>query len=559
MIFELISWIYISLICLIWGNRILKVFFGINEVTTIDFPVVCFIGMSAIGIISYYLSLFIPLFPAVKLALQIPALLILLKPANREEIIYQWIKPFMNLPKLDAVFLFAACLMVMFLCIAPIIHPDTLNYHFFSIRIFDRYGSIPGLANLRVDLGFQSMWFAAMAFFDFSLFQTTPWFPLPGCVMGWFIVYLISKGSGMKYVFVVPGISKIWYLLLILFSILSWTQIRLTASSLSPDFIATISVLLAFYFYTGKQENIPGDKSDLMAALFAIIAVSIKLSVVLVLFIPLLITGREFIRGRFLPAFRVCLLAGILMAPIIIRNIISSGYPFYPSAFAALYPVDWKIDESLILRLQQYITAYARYPVIMVNAISEYNSPFSEWIPVWWRHLYAIDKAILLFIVTGIILDLIFLRNWMRSLTRRDLMAFLIALAGTLIWFLKAPDPRFGTGFLLPLIYFLYAPFFRIAGRVDDNYVRGFVVWIKSISAFCIFLYIGYRAIYFFHPSQLIYPEGIKNLSVIQPDCADRIKETILNDTVPPVRLPDSCRYFRFRGATIKQGFKPAR
>jgi len=559
MIFELISWIYISLICLIWGNRILKVFFGITEVTTIDFPIVCFIGMSAIGVISYYLSLFIPLFPAVKLALQIPALLILLKPANREEIIYQWIKPFMNLPKLDAILLFAAFLMVMFLCTAPIIHPDTLNYHFFSTRIFDSYGSIPGIANLKLEYGFQSIWFASVAFFDFSLFQTIPWFPLPGCVMGWFMIYMISKGSGRKNIFAVPGISKIWYLLLILFSILSWTQIRLTASSLSPDFIATISALLAFYFFAGKQENLSKEKSDLLAIMFSVIAVSIKLSATAVLFIPLLIIGFYLITGRFIPAFRICLLVAVFIAPVIIRNIISTGYPFYPSSFGSLSTTDWQMDESTIIRFQHYITAYARYPVLRVNAMSEYNNPFSVWIPVWWRHLYAVDKAILLFIATGLILDLIFLRNWMRSLTRRDLMASLIALAGTVIWFLKAPDPRFGTGFLLPLIYYLYSPFFRIAGRVEDHYVRGFVVWIKSISTACIFLYIGYRAIYFFQPSQLIYPEGIKNLSVIQPDCADRIRETVLNLSIPPARLPDSCRYFQFRGATIRQGFKPAR
>src|SRR5450755_4474790 len=262
MIFELISWIYISLICLIWGNRILKLFIGIQEAAAIDFPLVCFIGMSVIGIISFYLSLFIPLVFVIKLALQIPAWLILMKAENRKEIFSQLKKPFTHLYIADSCFLGAALLMILFLSTAPVIHPDTLNYHVFSVEIFNRYGTITGIGNLSLQMGFQSLWFAVLAFFNFSFFHIGPWFPLNGCVMCWLIVFLVSKAAGGKNI--IPGtnlfFSSIWALLLILFLILSWTQIRLTASSLSPDFIATLSILSGFYFFisawgTGSKKN----------------------------------------------------------------------------------------------------------------------------------------------------------------------------------------------------------------------------------------------------------------------------------------------------------------
>src|SRR4030095_9390306 len=172
MIFELISWIYISVICLVWGNQILKLLFGIHDPDAIDFPVVCFLGMSVVVVISFYLSLFIPLHVWVKLPLQIPALLFLIKEKNRREIFLQIKRTFTGFSGLDIVFLTAVLLMILFLCTAPVIHPDTLSYHAFSTQVFNNYGTIPGIANLKLEFGFQSLWFACLAFFDISIFQS---------------------------------------------------------------------------------------------------------------------------------------------------------------------------------------------------------------------------------------------------------------------------------------------------------------------------------------------------------------------------------------------------
>jgi hypothetical protein len=457
MIFELISWIYISLVCLIWGDRILKLFFGIDEVADIDLPVVCFIGMSVIGIISFYLSLVIPLFAAVKLILQIPALLFLLKSSYRKYIYSQVKKPFIGFSVFDVLFLCITLLMILFLCTSPVIHPDTLNYHVFSTQIFDRYGSIPGIANLRVDLGFQSMWFAVTAFFDFPTGQPIPWYPLNGCVMAWVILFLVSKGVKDRNIYAGPKKSfpGIWYLLLIIFSLLSWTQIRLTAASLSPDFIATISVLLGFYFFIAKNETELSGKNVLLAAFFSVVAVSVKLSAAPIMLIPLFMIGVQLKKAEFLSASQICLLVAFILTPIVVRNIISTGYPFYPSSFAAIYPTEWRIKESGILKLQHYITAYARYPVLQSNADKEYHLSLTEWLPVWWKHLYLIDIFLILLVIMGIFPVLFFINAWKKTYSGKELAAFFIALTGSVFWFIEAPDPRFGTGFLLPFIYFL--------------------------------------------------------------------------------------------------------
>src|ERR1700759_885078 len=195
MISELISWIYITLVCLTAGNRIMKLFFGIKDLSVIDFPVICFIGMSVFGIVTFYLSLVIPLFTVIKCALQLLPLLTLIHEDSRKEIFSQLKNCFGQLTKVDFAFLMVSVVMVLVISSAPVIHPDTLNYHAFSTQIFDQFGVLPGIANLKPELGFQSMWFAALAFFHFPFSKDILIFPLNGCVVIWIIVLMVSGTS----------------------------------------------------------------------------------------------------------------------------------------------------------------------------------------------------------------------------------------------------------------------------------------------------------------------------------------------------------------------------
>ena len=561
MIFELISWIYVSLICFIWASQFLKLFFGVNEVAMIDFPVVCLIGMSMIGVVSYYISLAIHLNILIKLSLQILPLFILFKSADRRELITQFKKSFVDFSILDYIFLSVILLMILILSTSQIIHPDTLNYHVFSTQIFDKYGTINGLANLKPEFGFQSTWFSALAFFDFPYFEAGPFYPLHGCALCWVSIFLISKGivkpknaPGLK----LSG-SRTWYLILILFSILSWTQIRLTASSLSPDFVTTIFILLSFYYFSGRKRGLTNEGSDLLAIFFSIIAITVKLSAAPIILIPIFIIVNGIIRKKWLITGRILLVIIILLAPIIIRSIFISGYPFYPSSFGAFYSNDWKVELSEVLKFQNYITAYARYPIPRIDAVLEYNQATSRWLPVWWRHLYLIDKTVILIIAIGILVDISFFKTWIRSYSGRTFAALFVAIAGVIFWFAKAPDPRFGTGFLLTLIYFQFNPFINNMKGLEERTLKIILDRIKYISVLFVIIYVGYRLVFFFQLRQLVFPRGINYTTLILPDCDGQLKKMLMDNAESIPQLPDSCRHFIFRGTTIRQGFKAAR
>ncbi|HWY34835.1 MAG TPA: hypothetical protein VNX68_09320, partial [Nitrosopumilaceae archaeon] len=192
---------------------------------------------------------------------------------------------------------------------------------------------------------------------------------------------------------------------------------------------------MSFYFFAGRQDLLLKENLDLLAALFSIIAISIKLSAATIILIPFIIIVNGITRKRWLLTGRIILSFFLLLMPIIIRNIFTTGYPFYPSIIGAFYSYDWKVELSQVLKFQNYITSYARYPILRSNTMAEYNQSTMKWLPVWWRHLYMIDKTVLLIIVFGVLVDISFFRTWVRSYSRRTFAALFVTITGVLFWF----------------------------------------------------------------------------------------------------------------------------
>jgi hypothetical protein len=516
MTFQLIAWIYISLICFAWGKLFVKYFSP--GIPVFDFSISCIIGFSVVGIISMYFSLFGPLYGWVKLVISAPALIFYLQSSNRKIVFETFTGVIKNLSAPDRALLSVCILMLLFLSSSTIIHPDTLNYHADAIRFFNDRGMVRGIANVKLEYGFQSLWFAAMAFFDLSFLQPHVSYPLSGCLLCWFIIFLVAKSANTKYDSSNPATGSFqsaWWLILLLFTLFSWTQIRLTASSASPDFIVAICIFLSLYFLCGNDFSKQPEASYYFAVFFAVLALSIKLSAVIILLAVVFVLYQSLLNRKFRLLFSCLLLAFVALAPLVVRNIFASGYPLYPSSLYGIFPVYWKMDPDRLLHFQHYITAYARYPVDASVSESQYQLSIGKWVPIWWRHLYISDKLLLVVIGVGAITDLLLIRTWMRALTLNRVAGLCICILGTVVWFIHAPDPRFGTGFLLPLIYFQYSPLLQIRPNGANRSYLGATSAIKWVSAFLILLYIGYRGICFFQPEQLIYPEGIKRTPLI--------------------------------------------
>src|SRR5690606_14140157 len=211
-----------------------------------SYPLTCFLGMAFVGFIATLLSLFFPLNNIIVHAVfLLPVNYIMTKGYSPLKAASEEIRSVLAKPVLLLLFLVSAILiLVMHACTITL--PDTLIYHAQSLKWIEEYHVVPGLANLQVHYGFQSAWFVLCALFSFSFTGTNAITFINAAVLVWFFLfilqkinaYLVIKGTTLN---ITPGF--LWLSLFIL-SFVIYTQVRLTATSASPDFIVAIYLWL---------------------------------------------------------------------------------------------------------------------------------------------------------------------------------------------------------------------------------------------------------------------------------------------------------------------------
>ncbi|HVY73941.1 MAG TPA: hypothetical protein VG890_03870 [Puia sp.] len=555
MIFTLIAWLYISFICFTGGGlvgRMLRL--QTNETGNLHFSAICFLGISALGLLGFYVSLCIPISPWVRYCLQLPLLVYgLASRENRQQFISAFQAIWKKAGLVDYLLLVLSMFIILIISTAPVIHPDTLNYHRYAVLIFNDYGILKGSANLQTQLGFQSLWFSILSVFDFSGWLPHQVFLPAGCLMAWFVLFTVSEVRQIQQNENNSGLAGGWWTILFLFCIISWTQIRLTAASASPDFIAAISVWAAFYFLLRTAAGSSARLEFLLTIWFASLALAIKLSVFMASGILLGTFAMMLIRKKYHLVLTGLIVACLLLAPLLIRNVLATGYALYPASFPDLFHVDWKLSSSALSGLRHYITDYARYPV--VSEIR--HSSWLKWLPLWWKHLYAVDKLLIVLILAGFLLMILRPKHWLKRSAGISGLCFVLAFSGSIVWMFAAPDPRFGTGFLVPLIYFEYAPFIIGQNQVNSQKFQYALRLSKYVICLALLGYSVHRILHFFLPGQMLYPEGVVQTIPASPDCSDAKKAFVFPESGTPGALPDSCKTFRLRGAAIADGLKP--
>src|SRR6187549_1981918 len=289
MLTTLLAWIYISFLSWLWGILFLQFIKKItgNELQLPHFSIICITGLSAITVIAGALSLFIPLGEWwVQFLFIIPCLVLFFK-KDSPAFFAALKKELQDLHFFSTILLSACLLLVLVMSSWTIIHPDTLGYHAQTIQWIEKYKAVPGLVHLHVRFGFQGLWFVDSALFGFSFTGKEGITILNSTVLFWFFVFLVNR---INYNFLKESKSlygSLWMALLVL-SIWSYTQIRLTATSASPDFIATLFILTIIYLLLEKNSRRLDESIWSLVAFLSLVAITIKLSVVPVLLVAVM-------------------------------------------------------------------------------------------------------------------------------------------------------------------------------------------------------------------------------------------------------------------------------
>src|SRR6187200_141406 len=260
MLFTLLAWIYITFLCWIWGVLFLQFIKKItrNELQFPHFSIICITGLSVITVIAGFLSLLIPLGEWWAQFLFILPCLILFLKKDPPAFFAALKKEFQDLHLFSIILLSATFLLIIVMSTWTIVHPDTLGYHAQTIQWIEKYKAVPGLVHLHARLGYQGLWFVDSALFGFSFTGKEGTTLLNSTVLLWFFIFLTNR---INYNFLKEGkiLFGLFWIALLVISNWSYTQVRLTATSASPDFIATLFILIIIYLLLEKKLNHPDE------------------------------------------------------------------------------------------------------------------------------------------------------------------------------------------------------------------------------------------------------------------------------------------------------------
>jgi hypothetical protein len=333
--------------------------------------------------------------------------------------------------------------------------PDTALYHIQAIRWIEQHAAVPGLANLFDRLAFSAPWFEAQALFDPVLFGGRPVFALNGMVFVTAVSFFLGglakdhHGFGLSRLLRLGCVPAAFWLL------------RRGLSSASPDGALALLSWVLLVLLAEKSER--GEATTLDAAAWVIatlgaFAAVTKLSAAPLLLAPTWLVVCNLRRDR----RRALALAGVsaaVAAPFVVRNVIVSGYLLFPVPWTRVPGLGWTVPPARVAGLVALIGDWARLP----NRPHVPACDVAAWLPTWAHNLTVVERLFLAALpVLGLVHAALLLRraSGSRTLDWPPGTALLIGLtlAGTLLWLLTAPDPRFAWGFFPFLALLLVVP-----------------------------------------------------------------------------------------------------
>ena len=350
---------------------------------------------------------------------------------------------------------------------------DAGLYHLQEVAYF-RSGPLPlGIANIHSRLGFNSSWFAISALCAGPVFGQEGSLLLNAAAMVIFLGALASRliqGLRTGALGIAATLAAAVLLIFVACGALFW-HFGLSPSPDLPSALSCAYTFCAFLTFAqglGDSEQARSGRAGapalslLAMVLSASLAVTAKLSQVPVLLLAVPMVALKSLRFgiREVPhLYRILSFGALIIAGWMVQGIMTSGCFAYPAGASCLSFLPWAADPAKANLTASTIHSWAQVAGTPASRIP----PGIGWVSIWydqvfrWREFAAAAVWIGLgLLLVGGVLSVWRLcsneRNWAAS--RRDLvtcarLALLISVIGVAFWFLAAPDPRFGLGFLV--------------------------------------------------------------------------------------------------------------
>ena len=359
----------------------------------------------------------------------------------------------------------AGVLFVLARTAGPVESYDAGTYHAPLIRWLESYGFVPGLGNLHGRLALSAGWLVPSALFSFVWLGGRSLHVLNGTVLLLVLLLGVTALAAWR-----RGERRASLVLRLLLPLAGLRFFGKWLSSPTPDVAAAILVWMAGVLALELAEGAEGEAGadggarTSALALLAGFAVAVKLSTLPLLLLPLLLAARQIAAGKARQAAALAAALALPLASAVAQSLVTSGYPVFPIARLDLFDFDWEVPRAQATAYVDWIRSWALLPHRPVQ--EALAMPFSEWLPRWWEALrWPFSGAVLAIVLLAPLRLAHFLIRRPRRPNFERLALHATIWAGALFWFLTAPAPRFGWGFVILLALLLALPLPAAAAR----------------------------------------------------------------------------------------------
>ncbi len=299
-------------------------------------------------------------------------------------------------------------------------------YHLQSTMWNTLEPAVAGIANVQTRLGFDSSVFVFAAGMNIPFFGG--WhFALasPVLIEGMVVTALLLsiRSSAEKAARVYAFIAIVF-----LFCEPRWL---LQLSYISPDPVVAIGIVYAVLLYLEKRR------------VAFLMWVPYLITVKLVAAPLLLLLDWKFLkelRFKSPPKQKVAAALGAAFLFVwVARNVVLSGHLLFPVAVTRL-PVPWAVPTEMTVNTADWITSWARIPG---KGLEETRG--LGWVSDWAKRTYENDQVKMAAELFGVG---VFFLVWKKAFRQVDWRLLSVIAVALMFWFISAPDPRFGIGFI---------------------------------------------------------------------------------------------------------------
>ena len=363
---------------------------------------------------------------------------------------------------------------------------DAGLYHIPFMNWIAHYELPSGLANVEGRLGFNSTWLIFVSLFRWD--ELLGWrhaidceLALRALVLG-YVVHRLFAATRNNWGF--PGyfyLSSLFVLLLYL------SKMGHSGTDHPSNLFALVAwIVFVDVFVRHKDKRLFESEAHsltggIIVTSLCVLAVTSKISLLPVALLPMVlwyVVHADAARQVYRPFLIVAFLSTAFLLSWVIRNFLSTGCLIYPAAVTC-FDVPWGVSSDAAQKMSSTITGWARAPGPGWTAYMELWS--FGWIANWTSRFVASVEFQTTALCFGLLLGShLFLRKRTERLVAREaivaclLVTAVVVGAGLLLWFMKAPDPRFAWAFFaIPCVVFIYSAISRASFNIPTLRFRG--------------------------------------------------------------------------------------